>query len=247
MEPPALGVVKSVTADSAVIAIAEEAREVTVPFASIDLAAGTWTEPPAAPVDASPTPPAPMPAIDAEAAAMAIMGSPPTLSMREARAMSGHHTTDDRSPVQAVSVPAVASLPPVPASHELALWTGAGRYGGPYYTFPAREERPHCVGKTLGYFPSASVKKLRGMFEHPGATPPVGEPGAPRLSPAPAGAEGPPPVGYLLAYWTGLGRFAGQFLTFPERKLLKEARGRTLGYFPEASVRKLAAQFERVG
>jgi hypothetical protein len=49
IEPPALGVVKAVSAAGVLIAIADEARDVTVPMASIDMVAGTWTEPPTIP------------------------------------------------------------------------------------------------------------------------------------------------------------------------------------------------------
>lgn len=146
---------------------------------------------------------------------------------------------------QALAPAAIApDLPALPADFELAMWLGAGRFAGPFYTFPDRAERQGCLGKTLGYFPSASVTKLKGMFERCDA-PAVGETMPTATPNRPAGAEEPPPPGFLLARWTSRGRFAGAFLTFPERKEQPFAMGPTLGYFPAPSVVKLK-EFERV-
>lgn len=146
---------------------------------------------------------------------------------------------------QALAPAAIApGLPAVPADFELAMWLGAGRFAGPFYTFPDRAERQGCLGKTLGYFPSASVTKLKGMFERCDA-PAVGETMPTATPNRPPGAEEPPPPGFLLARWTSRGRFAGAFLTFPERKEQPFAMGPTLGYFPAPSVVKLK-EFERV-
>ena len=146
---------------------------------------------------------------------------------------------------QALAPAAIApDLPALPADFELAMWLGAGRFAGPFYTFPDRAERQGCLGKTLGYFPSASVTKFKGLFERCDA-PTVGETMPTATPNRPPGAEEPPPPGFLLARWTSRGRFAGAFLTFPERKEQPFAMGPTLGYFPAPSVVKLK-EFERV-
>jgi len=225
IDPPALGVIKAVSPAGVLITIADESREVMVPMAAVDMVAGTWTEAPAS-LKAAPepakAPPAPPPA------------KLPAQANREPMV----------APAQEAPKVGYVAPPNVPDTHELAMWTGAGKYGGEFYTFPAGHAKPHATGRTLGYFPRAAVKKLTGQFE-PYKAGMVGEPATPSKE-RPAGAEVASPDGYVLAHWLGEGKYNGAFLSFPERKMQPHAMGRTLGYFPEAAVIKLAGQFERV-
>ena len=142
--------------------------------------------------------------------------------------------------VLATAAMAAAPAPSVPAGHVLARWTGAGTFAGRCYAFPSGKEMACAKGPTLAYFDEASVRKL----------------GAPAFEVHQATADGAsspvkvvvsdaaPPEGFLLARWTGAGRFAGGYLTFPERVEKPYAQGPTVGYFPAASVKKLGKLFE---
>ena len=142
--------------------------------------------------------------------------------------------------VKAAKAEAPVAATSVPAGHVLARWTGAGTFAGRCYAFPSGKEMPVAKGPTLAYFDEASVRKL----------------GAPAFEVHQATADGAsspvkvvvsdaaPPEGFLLARWTGAGRFAGGYLTFPERVEKPHAQGPTVGYFPAASVKKLGKLFE---
>lgn len=150
--------------------------------------------------------------------------------------------SDAASSLRAIASAAMAAAPApsVPAGHVLARWTGAGTFAGRCYAFPSGKEMPVAKGPTLAYFDEASVRKL----------------GAPAFEVHQATADGasspvkvvvsdaPPPEGFVLARWTGAGRFAGGFLTFPARAEKPYAQGPTVGYFPAASVKKLGKLFE---
>ena len=64
-------------------------------------------------------------------------------------------------------VPAKTVTPdgPPPADHVLARWKLPGRFGGAFFTFPGRVSTPFAQGPTVGYFPAASVEKLKDSFE----------------------------------------------------------------------------------
>lgn len=137
--------------------------------------------------------------------------------------------------------PAATAAPPsVPTGHVLARWTGKGTFAGRCYSFPSGKELPCAKGPTLAYFDEASVRKLGApTFEVHQATAGGGTEPVKALAPAAA-----PPEGHVLARWTGAGRFAGGFITFPERAEKPYAQGPTVGYFPAASVKKLGKLFE---
>lgn len=63
-------------------------------------------------------------------------------------------------------------------------------------------------------------------------------------APAPAAPVGP--KGHVLARWCELGMYGGPFYTFPACERRPNAKGPTIGWFPEASVGKLAKSFERL-
>lgn len=141
--------------------------------------------------------------------------------------------------------PVAAPPPPeppasaAPEGYVLARWTGLGAFGGLWFTFPAREERVGLRGPTVGFFDVVSVEKLKGQFER------LANDGGRATTPAEV-PSGPPPEGYVLARWTGAGRFAGALLTFPACQPRPFCVGPTVGYFPAESVEKLARQFERL-
>lgn len=165
--------------------------------------------------------------------------APSTNAIAAQRALDTLAAANKPAPVPP-SVPEPAPAPSVPAGHVLARWTGAGTFAGRCYAFPSGKEMPCAKGPTLAYFDEASVRKL----------------GAPAFEVHQATADGAsspvkvvvsdaaPPEGFLLARWTGAGRFAGGYLTFPERVEKPYAQGPTVGYFPAASVKKLGKLFE---
>ena len=229
-DPPALASIKAIDGEHVTLTIADDGDDVVVPLSAIDIAAGTW---------ADPTPPE---AGEAKAPEALVVSAPaPAPPVVEhgfcVSALLG------RPSASANPLP-LAAAPPgpvIPTTHELATWTGLGRFAGMFFSFPDGKERSFCVGKTLGYFPKASIAKLKDHFQrHAPADDGKSEP----VLTAPVESEGAP-EDHVLAQWTGLGRYGGAFYTFPARELRSHCVGPTLGYFPAASVKKLTKHFAK--
>jgi len=130
--------------------------------------------------------------------------------------------------------------PIIPSTHDLAFWKGEGRFSGVFYTYPKGAERTYCVGRTLGFFPKASIAKLAGMFErHDSVSADVPAPRKASAVPDPH-----PPEGHVLARWRGPGRFSGKHFSFPAREEKLYCVGSTIGFFDVVSVKKLKDHFE---
>lgn len=176
-------------------------------------------------------------------------------SVEEANAAPDADGADGEAPTEAIAVPAqdeplvvpeaepVSAPEPtmsrspswVPDTHVLATWTGLGRFSGVLYTLEGKE-RPFCIGVTVGYFPLASVVKMKAQFQRPDDAAPLPSTVAP--------LAGPVPEGHVLARWKGPGRFSGRHFTFPAREERPFCVGATTAYFDAASVKKLAGHFE---
>jgi len=218
-EPPALGVVQTIEGDRVTLLLAEGGGEIVVGLDAIDVGAGSWSDAPIPPIDSQVEEAPPSKPVDLVTADVPREDPPQGVGKVDAE-------------------PSVA----IPDTHELAMWVGLGRFSGVLYTYPDGKERPFCVGPTLGYFPKTSVGKLKGQFErHRPSSEGTSAPAAPKLS-----AGHVPVEGHVLARWTGLGRFSGRFYSFPAREERMYCVGPTVGFFDEASVKKLAGHFEKL-